>query len=505
MVGCLSAACDDDLYLTEDDLRHLGREGERIAYKDLSEDEAARLYAAYETGNSDTDNRLTLLPAEVWEFSPALRQIRRAALARQVSPDVVLHAVLVIIASQVHHLSRVATGKGFSVLSYYLIAVGQSGAGKTEALSCARELLSGWLTDRFAITGDDGYIDLPLGSGEGLIEAFMGRKTVPKLDESNRPVHDKAGTPVQEEIRAQVRHNALFHTDEGRMLLAVDARKGATIMSVLCEMWSGSVAGQTNAEVTRTRKISAGTYVVGLLLGFQPATIDALFEDTAGGAPQRFAFADTEHPDITADEIEWPGGLALDVPVAPLSITLPAHLRRQVREHQAARARGEGAGSPLDGHRMLLTCRAAVLLALLHDEREVSDPYWELAGTLIDTSCRLRDHLAARVERQVAEQARRREETAVRTQVTAATKVADASRVRRAADRIVRAVEAEGGELSYGRAKNALRADARDAAELAISLAIADGRLVAEDRAATGARGPRRVTFLRLRTGEEEE
>jgi hypothetical protein len=33
-----------------------------------------------------------------------------------------------------------------------------------------------WMEQRIAIVGDESYIDAPLGSGEGLIEAFMGTR-----------------------------------------------------------------------------------------------------------------------------------------------------------------------------------------------------------------------------------------------------------------------------------------------------------------------------------------
>jgi hypothetical protein len=371
-------------------------------------------------------------------------------------------------------------------------------------LSCARALLKEWIDERFAIIGGRGYVEQTLGSGEGLIEAFMGDARVPKLDDAGNKLATPDGQPIMTTVRQQIRHNALFHTDEGRALLQLDARNGATVMSVICEMWSGSVAGQTNADPNRTRKIAAGSYVVGLLLGFQPETIKDLFADTAGGAPQRFAFASATHPDITADEIEWPGDLLPEVAVESISVTLPRHLRQRVREYQASRARGELDESPLDGHKMLLTCRTATLLALLHGTEEVNDEHWGLAEKLVSISCQLRDHLVAQLERDVAETARKREEAAVRTQVTAATRVADAARIRRAADAVVRAVEAK-GELTYGRAKHALKSNLRDVADAAISLTLADGRLVAEDRTSSSGGGRRQVTILRVPTEDGED
>lgn len=426
-----------------------------------------------------------LLPAEVWESSEPLRHIYRAAMARLVCPDALLHAVLAIVASLLHHDSRVETGKGPSVLSYYFAVVGASGAGKSEALKVARELIGSWVAGRFAITGDGGYVDAPLGSGEGLVEAFMGEKFVDVLDVHGEPVLDPDGHPKRVKTRAQVRHNALFHTDEGRQVLAIDARKGATVLAVLCEMWSGSVAGQTNAEAARTRKLDAGSYVLGLLLGFQVATIDALFADEAGGAPQRFAFAPAEYApfadDLDGDEITpWPGELHLTIPVGPATVTLTHDQQREVRRAIRMKAAGIADDGPLDGHRMLLRCRVAGLLALLH-AREVDDELWPLAGSVVARSCALRDHLAALGQRKAAELAQDKQDKAVETAVRAQTQAQNVERVVRAAGQIVRAVERNGGSTTRGRALNGIRVELRDVNADALAYAERRGLVVVSE------------------------
>ncbi|MDN5919515.1 MAG: hypothetical protein L0I76_31190, partial [Pseudonocardia sp.] len=414
--------------------------------------------------------------------------IYRAAMARLVSPDALLHAVLTIVASLLHHDSRVDTGKGTSVLSYYLAVVGASGAGKSEALKVARELLASWAGARFAITGDDGYIDAPLGSGEGLVESFMGTVYVDKLGPDGEPMQDKAGFPVQVAARDQVRHNALFHTDEGRQVLALDARKGATVLATLCEMWSGSVAGQTNAEQARTRKLDAGTYVVGLLLGFQVATIDSLFADEAGGAPQRFGFAPAEYAPFGEDldgEIvtEWPGELGLSIPIGPVTVTLTGNQRAEVLRSIRAKAAGVSGDGPLDGHRTLIRCRVAALLALLHGTDQVTDAHWQLAHTLTVRSCALRDWLAEQGQRKAAEQRQARQDATVATTVRAQNLARDVERVTRAAGQIVRAVERAGGSLTRGKALNGIRVDLRDVRDEALDHAENAGLVeLSEDR-----------------------
>lgn len=430
-----------------------------------------------------------LLPREVWDRSEVLNHVYRAAMATLTCPDAVLHSVLTIIASYLHAGSRVQTGVRPSVLSYYMAAIGASGGGKSEALSVARDLLEAWCEDRFAINGagDDGgggYYDGPVGSGEGLVEAFMGEVRVPVIDlETKQQKVDEHG-PVTKKGRGQARGNALFHSDEGRQVLAIDSRKGATVLAVLCEMWSGSVAGQTNADKDRTRKLGRGTYVLGLLLGFQPATIDALFDDAAGGAPQRFAFAPVAYPPhADSDEfVEWPGPLAPTIPVSAISVDLKPEHKAEVRTHRRLKAAGKvDEENPLDGHRMLLRVRTAALLTLLHGGASVDDDMWELSGLMVERSCALRDHLAAGSARRAAEIRKARQDEAV--EVSGRISAADEyrARVQRAADSLVRFLEKH-GETPRGTAKAGITSSVRRThGDAAIEKLIFDGTVVERD------------------------
>jgi hypothetical protein len=387
-----------------------------------------------------------LLPRETWNATPELKHIYQAAMAQLTCPDAVLHATLAILASMLHHGTRVHTGKRPSVLSYYFAPVAPSGGGKSEALACARELLQDWTDDRFAIVGADGYVDGPVGSGEGLIEAFIDDVHEDIIDpETKQPSLDNNGNVKTRKVRKQARHNALFHTDEGRQVLAIDSRKGATVLAVLCEMWSGAVAGQTNADKDRSRKLAAGSYVVGMLLGFQAATIDPLFADEAGGAPQRFAFAPAVYPphadDLDAEDEPWPGALELAVRSGPIQVHLGDEEKRAVRRHVRLQAAGRAQGGPLDGHRMLMQCRVAALLAILHADTVATDverldvprQLWELAGTIVEHSCNVRDHLAATGVRRKEAAAQAADERMTRRQVQAARSVAEDVEARAAA------------------------------------------------------------------------
>lgn len=434
-----------------------------------------------------------LLSREVWDRSPVLNHVYRAAMATLTCPDAVLYSVLAIIASYLHHGSRVQTGVRPSVLTYYFVAIGMSGGGKSEALSVARDLLEQWCTgtERFAIHGAGGHYDGPVGSGEGLVEAFMGEVRVPVIDpETKQQKVDEHG-PVTKNGRGQARHNALFHSDEGRQVLAIDSRKGATVLAILCEMWSGSVAGQTNADKDRTRKLGRGTYILGLLLGFQPTTIDALFDDAAGGAPQRFAFAPVAYPPHADSDwpVEWPGPLMPDISVAPITVDLKPEHKAEVRTHRRLKAAGRiTEENPLDGHRMLLRVRTAALLALLHGVTAVDDDLWELSGLMVDRSCMLRDHMAGQAQRRARAVQQAQQDAAVEVRMKASAADEYRVRVRRAADSLVRFLEKH-GETTRGTALNGISRAVRhlgaDAERKLISEGVIreqDGRLSLHDQ-----------------------
>jgi hypothetical protein len=463
-------------------------------------------FAMSEGSYDASELRQWVLPGWVWEKSPELSLIRQAALSRQVSPDVVLHSCLAIISSLLHHGSRLETGKGPTVLSYYAAAVGASGTGKTEALSCAEDLLDEWSRGQqpFLGSGNNGvapYVRKNLGTGEGMVEAFMDSvvEEITERAEDGTALTNDDGEEIKKRIkvRKQVRHNALFSSDEGRQMLAIASRSGSTVMSTLCTLWSGADSGAANAKSENSRGVEKGTYVLGVLLGFQPETMDVLFEDAAGGAPQRFAFASTEHPDITEDEVDYPDGLKPQLALkAPLQMRLSDKHRLLIRRYNAMKNRKEITIGEFDGHRMLLHCRTAALLAIMHSQKEVSDEMWDLAEVVVNTSCKFRDHLAGRAARERAEAERRKAELAVHTNVASALAVEQSGKVAKVADAICDKLSEKDGTGRRKDIKLSLTGSLRKHFDEAVDLAVADGRIIAEevDNPETG----RKVQQLRL-------
>lgn len=452
-----------------------------------------------------------VLPDWVWDMSVELATIRKAALCRMVSPDVVLHACLATISSLVHHESFIEGGKGPGKLNYIAAAVGRSGTGKTQGLKCAEHLMREWREGQIAQLGADGYKRAEIGSGEGMVEAFMGDtwEFDAEVDEHGDPLYDDdTGEPrgKPRKVRTQVRHNAMFVADEGRQLLALANRSGATIMGVLCSMWSGASAGALNAKADNSRQVAEDSYSLGMLMGFQPATMDELFTDIGGGAPQRFAFASAVHPGITADEVDWPGSLSPKLPPwAPIRMELSRSHRTEVRQYFAAIGNGSNPDEDefdIDGHRMLLRIKTAGLLALLHSQTYVSDEMWDLAKVIVDTSCVFRDHLAGRSRRAAEEAARRKAEMQVKTNVTSALMVEQSSRVSEVADLIVDKLgTAADGELPRREVKNGISVAKRKHFDAAVELAVTEGRIVADE--VLNPSTNRKTAVLRLTDTEE--
>jgi hypothetical protein len=457
---------------------------------------------------TSTQDGAFVLPGHVWEHSVELATIKKAALSRMVSPDAVLHSCLATIASMLHHQSYLETGRGPTVLSYYCAVVGPSGTGKTEAFRCADDLLESWQQGQLVQLGHDKYRRVEISTGEGMVEVYMGDEMIEEVQKDDKGedlIDDDTGEPIvkRKKVRQQVRHNALFTSDEGRQMLAIASRPGSTIMSTLCSMWSGTSTGAANAKSENSRTIAKRSYILGLVMGFQPATMDALFEDAAGGAPQRFSFASAVHPDVSADPIDFPPQLAPKTPAwAPVQMALSDKHQRLVRQHQADKNNGTIEESDLDGHKMLSHCRIAALLALLHSQTSISDETWDLAEVILNTSRAFRDDLSQRAKREAEEQARRKAEATVKTNVASAVMVEQNTKLNQVADTIVdRLGDHANGEAAKRDIRGVLSASMRKYFNEAIELAVQQGRIVAED--VVNPETNRKTAMLRLNESED--
>lgn len=317
---------------------------------------------------------LPRLPLEFWNERPSLAHIRAAAHSRNRSADAVLHCVLARLAAFRPAQAEIDTGIGSPASLNYLVAmVDPSGGGKSSPEKIARKLLPAPAEYEDA----DG---LPIGSGEGLAEAYMGEVARPNPD-----------TGKMEKVRAQTRHNALFYADEGAVLAQLGARNGATLGESLRRAWGGEALGQTNASRDRTRRVR--DYSLGLIAGLQPAAALALLEEYGLGTPQRFAWVSVIDPSVPDDPPAWPGELGVRLVATFEAYTIDPGICAELRRNDTARVRGELRRDPLDSHEPLMKVKLAGLLATLASRTHVTPDDWRLAGVIWETSCGVRNRI----------------------------------------------------------------------------------------------------------------
>jgi hypothetical protein len=332
---------------------------------------------------------VTPLDTEFWSARPCLKHIHDALHARQRSAPAGLGVVLARVAAMVSHRLRIPPIVGSaSGLSLLVAILAPPGVGKTSANTVGTELLP-------VPAGLDMPDQMPLGSGEGLIEAFFDL-----VEEEN----DK-GKVVK--IKRQVRHNAFVFVDEGQVLSEIGNRRGATLLPTLRSVFSGSTLGQQNASAERRRVLLGGRYTMGFVIALQPGLAGAVLDDAAGGTPQRLLWLPATDSTIPDAPPEWPGRLSWTPPelARPISeggqlemdlLTADSHesvdfrvaesICKEIRTEDLARARGQTVTSELDAHAGLVQLKVATLLGLLDGRLDVNEEDWQLARVIRQAS-----------------------------------------------------------------------------------------------------------------------
>ncbi|MFE4697144.1 hypothetical protein ACFRIC_08640 [Streptomyces sp. NPDC056738] len=387
-----------------------------------------------------------LIPEAFWAARPELRHIRQAGHSRSRSGDVALLAVLTRLSALVSHRIRADTGiADLASLNLFGAIVGPSGVGKSSGVGVASRLL-------VAPPGLDIRDGLPIGSGEGLAEVFMGM-----VEEATGEIRKGRGgteTPVTIQVRKQVRHHAFFYVDEGASLTRLmKERSGSTLGETLRSAAVGQTLGQTNASKDTSRYIPSGSYSMGMLVGFQPETAAPLFEEVAEGTPQRFVWFQVLDPAVPDIQPGWPGELGLwrnaaivapgDEASGSVLITFDEAIKAEMRAADLAKQRGQvspALENPYDSQAPVMKVKLASLLAILAGRRHVTADDWRLANTLWTASCETRDAVIASAEaKRRAEQEKRtiaRIEEEVR--VDGAKQAAEQARAERAVERLAR-------------------------------------------------------------------
>jgi len=198
--------------------------------------------------------------------------------------------------------------------------------------------------------------------------------------------------------------------DEGEQLTEIKSRDSATLGPTLRTAWYGETLGQANAEAARNRHVKAGSYSLGMLIGFQPDTVLPILREAHAGTPQRFVYCSAIDPGIpedrpTFDTVDLIGTGELFL-VDPDPITMDNGLKDDIWRHRVLRSKGEIRVPELDGHGYLTRAKLAALLMLLTEggRTHVTPKDWELAAILWNTSCKVRDHYVRRGEIEDAKQ-----------------------------------------------------------------------------------------------------
>ncbi|MEV4936316.1 hypothetical protein [Streptomyces zaomyceticus] len=389
-----------------------------------------------------------LIPEEFYAARPELAHIRQAGHSRSRSGDVALLSVLTRLSSLVSHRIRADTGiAGYASLNLFGGVIGPSGIGKSTGVEVADRLMP-------APPDLDFRDGLPLGSGEGLAEVFMGI-----VEEETGEVRRGRGgteTPVTVTVRKQVRHNAFFYVDEGATITRLmKERSGSTLGETLRSAAVGQTLGQTNASKDTSRYIPSGSYSLGLLVGFQPETVTPLFEEVAEGTPQRFVWVQVIDPSIPDVQPPWPGELlawrdaAAAGPADEASrfclVSFDESIKAELRAADLAKARGQADPAELnqfDSQAPVMRVKLASLLAILAGRRHVTVEDWQLALMLWQSSSATRDAILAysaaqrRLEQEKRTTARIEEEV----RVDDAKKQAEEARTDRAVERMARRI-----------------------------------------------------------------
>lgn len=315
--------------------------------------------------------RWPVVSEDVWGAYPLLGELRRHARGLGAAPDAMLGALLAA-AGGAAPRDAGTTPRGphapATRLGLFVVIVGESGAGKTSATAAARRIWREWPDTGAAM-------DMPIGSGEGIAEMYMGEVAAQKED----------GAEVK--LRQQVRYSALAMADEGEALLRLVRRDGATLGETLRRAYTGEPLGARNACAERTRVVRDAA--LSLIVHATPAVAAALVEHAEVGLPQRFLWFAAHDPGADAAA---PWAPPPDIPPLPaIAISVDPAITRRLREERAAVLRGEAELDELDAHAVLIVSRVAAILTGWDGREHVTTRDWAMAESIVGTSRAVRE------------------------------------------------------------------------------------------------------------------
>jgi hypothetical protein len=187
--------------------------------------------------------------------------------------------------------------------------------------------------------------------------------------------------------------------DEGQTLNQQGKRQGNIVLPTIRSAWNGETLGQSNAREETTRHVPAGSYSLGMVIGYQKDTAQELLGDTAPGTPQRFVMCSATDPTVPLEPPEHPGYLDVSLdggPSVPLTgtITFDQEINHELWQQNHAKVTGaEEDDADLDSHEPLMLSQLSALLCLLDGRRMVTLEDWALAKIMYATSRAVVDDL----------------------------------------------------------------------------------------------------------------
>ena len=323
------------------------------------------------------------LPSEFWNSRPALQHIKQAAEATMTVPDAVLGSTLGRYAAMVPTTVKIPGIIGAqATFDYITCIVAASSGGKSISNGVAKQILPGRRSEKWVL------FDAPAGSGEGLVQAFMGYEK------------DEKGKKIGEPSYKFGKHKSIhFTVDEGTAIIEAQSRSGTTLVQTLCSAWSGSGLGQMNAAVDTNRLVPAGKRRMAATVNIQTSLAPQLFDSALIGLPKRMVFF-WAHGEMPDEMPAHPGELDVSVPngwdmIQEIELAACAEIYAEVRETRRVVMTGETTLDDLDGHRGLLKLKTAGLLALMEGRRDIDIEDWGLAEQIMKCSERVRQHTVA--------------------------------------------------------------------------------------------------------------
>jgi hypothetical protein len=332
--------------------------------------------------------QLRILPDDFWDARCVLSIVRRAALSRMISPDAVLGAVLARCVAMSHHtvtLPAIVGRVGGPEL--FVANVAAPGIGKGSSMDVAAELI---LAPHYGgitwLAGD--FVEAPVGSGEGIVKLFF--KMVDDVGPSGKPIR----------VQRQASWNVLLRIDEVESLERLGKRQDQTTMTVLRSAWSRETLGAAYADNEKDRRLPAGQYRLGVVMGVQPSAAGFLIDDTGTGTPQRFVYVSGMHPAINEHDLpDWPGPIEWFPTRDGGHLDVATSIAIELRARHGRAARGEEP-DPMGAHGGLRQLKTAAALAMLDSRRAVTVEDWQLAAVISATSDNVRDGLRADIARE---------------------------------------------------------------------------------------------------------